>query len=81
MNYKGVDYTVVETTTGGVWKWQFQIGESVRSGKTETRIELMARRRAQLQINLALSRTAAIGDSGTSHAAHGLGVPDNVQRF
>jgi hypothetical protein len=55
MNYKGVDYTVVETTTGGVWKWQFQIGDSVRSGKTETRIELMARRRAQLQINLALS--------------------------
>lgn len=55
MNYKGVDYTVVETTTGGVWKWQFQIGDSVRSGKTETRIELMARRRAQLKINLALS--------------------------
>jgi hypothetical protein len=55
MKYKGVDYTVVETTTGGVWKWQFQIGDSVRSGKTETRIELMARRRAQLQINLALS--------------------------
>jgi hypothetical protein len=55
MNYKGVDYTVVETTTGGVWKWQFQIGDYVKSGKTETRIELMARRRAQLQINLALS--------------------------
>jgi hypothetical protein len=55
MNYRGVDYTVVETTTRGVWKWQFQIGDSVRSGRTETRIELMARRRAQLKINLALS--------------------------
>ena len=55
MNYRGVDYTVVETTTRGVWKWQFQIGDSVRSGKTETGLEFLARRRAQLQINHALS--------------------------
>lgn len=68
MNYRGVDYTVVETTTRGVWKWQFQIGDRVRSGKTETRIELMARRRAQLQINVALSALAP-------------GVPGNVQRL
>ena len=76
MNHKGVDYTVVETITRGVWKWQFQIGDYVRSGKTETRIELMARRRVQLQINLALSRTAAIGDVESSYAGRSpLSVP------
>jgi hypothetical protein len=68
MNYRGVDYTVVETTTRGVWKWQFQIGDSVRSGRTETRIELMARRRVQLQINHALS-------------AGSPDMPGNVQRL
>jgi hypothetical protein len=54
VNYRGVDYTVVETATVGVWKWQFQIGDIVRTGNTETKLELLAQRRAQLHINRAL---------------------------
>jgi hypothetical protein len=54
MTYKGVEYTVVKTANTDVWKWQFQIGESVKTGKTETKIELLARRRTELQINRAL---------------------------
>jgi hypothetical protein len=54
VNYKGVDYTVVKTATVGVWKWQFQIGDLVRTGKTETNLEFLARRRAQMHISRAL---------------------------
>jgi len=58
MNHKGVEYTVIETTTPGIWKWQFQLDDAVKSGQTETRIELLARRRVQLRINQALRISA-----------------------
>jgi hypothetical protein len=48
---KGVEYTLATTATPGVWKWQFQIGNEVRTGKTETRINLLAMRRVQLRID------------------------------
>jgi hypothetical protein len=46
------------TTTPGIWKWQFQIGEKVKTGKTETRISLLAIRRVQLRIDRELKQTA-----------------------
>ena len=51
MNHRGVEYTVVETTTPGVWKWQFRIGDRVKTGKVETRLDLLAIRRVQLKID------------------------------
>jgi len=57
MQHKGVNYTVVETLTPGVWRWQFRIGDEVVTGKTETNMELLAMRRAQLRINRALQDT------------------------
>jgi hypothetical protein len=56
MTYKGIDYTVVRTATPGIWKWQFQIGNEVKTGKTETKLELLAVRRAQLRINRELRK-------------------------
>jgi hypothetical protein len=58
MTHKGVDYTVALTTTPGIWKWQFQIGERVKTGKTETRINLLAIRRVQLRIDRELKKSA-----------------------
>jgi hypothetical protein len=58
MTHKGVDYTVALTTTPGIWKWQFQIGDQVKTGKTETRINLLAIRRVQLRIDRELKKTA-----------------------
>ena len=58
MTHRGVDYTVALTTTPGIWKWQFQIGEQVKTGKTETRINLLAIRRVQLRIDRELRKTA-----------------------
>jgi hypothetical protein len=58
MVHKGVDYTVALTTTPGIWKWQFRIGEQVKTGKTETRINLLAIRRVQLRIDRELKKAA-----------------------
>ena len=50
MNHKGVEYTLTRSETPGVWKWQFRIGERVRSGRTESRLLLLPMRRVQLTI-------------------------------
>jgi hypothetical protein len=54
MNYRGIEYSIAVTATPGVWKWQFRIGEEVKTGKTETRIGLLAVRRVQMRIDRAL---------------------------
>ena len=51
MNHKGVEYTLTRSETPGVWKWQFRIGDFVRSGRTEARLLLLAMRRVQLKID------------------------------
>jgi hypothetical protein len=57
MMHKGVEYMVVPTTTPGIWKWQFRIGDLVKTGRTETRINLLAMRRVQLRIDRELRKT------------------------
>lgn len=59
MDYKGIDFTLAPTTIPGVWKWQFQIGDEVKTGRTETRINFLAIRRVQLRIDRALRNRAA----------------------
>jgi len=56
MNHKGVEYTLTRSETPGIWKWQFQIGGLVRSGKTEARLFLLAMRRVQLKIDRELKQ-------------------------
>ena len=65
MIYKGVEFTV--TMAGpGIWKWQFRIGDQVKTGKTEARLNLLAIRRVQLRIDRELKKAAAaqLRDSG-----------------
>ncbi len=57
MNYKGVEY-ILTPVAPGVWKWQFQIGDKVVSGKTEARLNLLAIRRVQLRIDRELKKVA-----------------------
>lgn len=54
MNYRGIEYSIAVTPTPGIWKWQFRIGDEVKTGKTETRIGLLAVRRVQMRIDRAL---------------------------
>jgi hypothetical protein len=56
--YKGIQYSVAPTSEPDVWRWQFQIGKIVRTGKTQTRLEAMAARRAQAKIDAALKASA-----------------------
>jgi hypothetical protein len=56
MNHKGVEYTLTRSETPGVWKWQFRIGDLMRSGRTEARLLLLAMRRVQLKIDRELKQ-------------------------
>ena len=65
MIHKGVEFSVTQLMPG-VWKWRFQIGDRVFTGKTEAKLDLLAIRRVQLRIdrelnNLGLGRTPRSG--------------------
>jgi hypothetical protein len=64
MNHKGVEYTLTRSETPGIWKWQFRIGNLVKSGRTEARLPLLAMRRVQLKIDRELKHA---GYELTSH--------------
>jgi len=57
MDHKGVEYTLTRSETPGVWKWEFRIGDLVRSGRTEARLLLLAMRRVQLKIDHELKQS------------------------
>jgi hypothetical protein len=59
MNHRGIEYTVAAMATPGFWKWEFRIGAEVKTGRTETRINLLAIRRVQLRIDRELKKYAA----------------------
>jgi hypothetical protein len=65
MNHKGIDYLLQTTETPGLWKWQFQIGDTVKTGRTEAKLDLLAIRRVQLLIDRELAefaRTSLMSD-------------------
>jgi hypothetical protein len=66
--HKGVQYTVAATAEPDVWRWQFQIGNSVRTGMTQTRLAALAARRVQLKIDAALktSKSSSEQQDGNS---------------
>jgi hypothetical protein len=53
---KGIEYSVALSAAPDVWKWQFRIGDTLKSGTTETRINLLAVRRVQLRIDRELKK-------------------------
>jgi hypothetical protein len=57
--HKGIQYSVAATVEPDLWQWRFQIGESVKTGKTKTRLAALAARRVQLKIDAALKASGA----------------------
>ena len=55
MNRRGVEYTAVQVEPS-LWKWQFQIGDTVTTGTTGTNLRGMAAKRAEKQIDRELKR-------------------------
>ena len=52
---KGVDFTLMRVARG-LWKWQFQIANTVTTGKTHSNLKGMAAHRAQQRIGRELRR-------------------------
>ena len=55
MNRRGVEFTVTQVHRG-LWKWQFQIGKTVTTGKTQSHLMGMAARRVQQRIDRELNK-------------------------
>jgi hypothetical protein len=55
MIHKGIEFTVTQAAPG-VWRWQFRIGDKVKTGKTEAKLHLLAIRRVQLRIDRELKK-------------------------
>ena len=49
-----MEYAIVPSETPGFWHWRFWIGDAVKSGTTETNLEMLAIRRVQVRIDRAL---------------------------
>ena len=50
MNRKGIEFSVNQVDEEW-WNWRFQIGETVRTGSTQTRLMGMAAHRVQQKID------------------------------
>ncbi len=55
MNHRGIEFTVAKTAVPGVWQWQFRIGNTLKTGKAQTKIDLLAVRRVQ-RVQLRIDR-------------------------
>lgn len=70
--YKGIQYTIAATDEPDIWRWRFQIGDTVRSGRTQTRLAQLATRRVETKIDAALRVLAS------SSAQESSNEPANV---
>jgi hypothetical protein len=55
MNRRGMEFALTQVAPG-LWKWQFQIGETVTTGKTQSNLMGMAARRVQQRIDRELGK-------------------------
>jgi hypothetical protein len=62
---KGIEFTLVQAEPG-LWKWQFQIGETVSTGKTQTNLLGMAAYRVQQRIDRELRSRDPISERVSS---------------
>jgi len=58
MNHRGVEYSLTRSESPGFWRWQFRIGDLVRSGKIEAQLALLAMRRVESRIDRELKHAA-----------------------
>jgi hypothetical protein len=58
MVYKGIEYEIAPMEPG-FWKWQFRIGDRIKSGRTKTNLEILADRRVRSMIDRELKTKSA----------------------
>ena len=74
MNRRGVEFSLTQVEPG-LWKWQFQIGDTVTVGKTQSNLMGMAARRVQQRIDRELGKPRDLASTRSSKFAH---VPPEV---
>ena len=42
MYHRGITFSVTPTSETGVWRWEFRIGDVIRTGRTEARLNMLA---------------------------------------
>jgi hypothetical protein len=62
MNRRGIEFTLVRVEPD-LWRWRFQIGETVSTGKTQTSLIGMAARRVRVRIDHELRKPRGLGQS------------------
>ncbi len=62
MNRRGIEFTLVQVESD-LWQWRFQIGETVTTGKTKTRLRGIAAHRVQQRIDRTLKKPSNPGQS------------------
>ena len=61
-NRRGIEFALLQVEPG-LWQWQFRIGETVRTGKTKTKLKEMAARRVQQRIDRELKKLRDLGQT------------------
>lgn len=54
MIHRGVQYSVVATAEPDIWEWRYELGDQIKTGKTQTRLAALAARRVKSKIDAAL---------------------------
>jgi hypothetical protein len=57
--YRDIQYIVTATAEPDVWHWRFQVGDTIRSGTTQTRLAELAARRVRSKIDAALKTASS----------------------
>jgi len=68
MNRRGVEFSLTQVEPG-LWKWEFQIGDTVTIGKTQSNLMGMAARRVQQRIDRELGKPRDLASCKVEKAA------------
>jgi hypothetical protein len=52
--HRGIQYTIIATAEPDVWEWRYELGDSIKTGRTQTRLAALAARRVRCKIDAAL---------------------------
>lgn len=81
MNRRGVEFTLMQVQPG-LWKWKFQIGETITTGETQSTLMGIAARRVQRRIDRELGKPRDLASygvrTGTQKAVDSLQEAHNL---
>ena len=80
MIYKGIEFTVVATAEPDIWEWRYQIGDKIKTGRTQTRLSALAVRRVQSKIDAALRASKSL-PSTTDRVTKRTVIPDELAKI